>query len=301
MKFMLTNCVYTTVVVDDLLHLVDECLAFCVVDQGGLTVVHLVVRRVVVSGVAPRAPLALGHHRQHEVGVDVADPVPQCHVEIGVAGACFRVTVVAGLDRERGRGVAAGEECERDSDLCEVVADDLELALAVEVQAVGNHHLVHHWMCRLLGGGGRHPDAVGTPGVAELVELGVGGVDIAHQGSEVLVLPWPGDVADEALDRVRVPTEDDLDDAIAIDRHRQGPLHLRVEQLAVLLLRWVGVPRDVGRLGARDLLHDDARFLGDRRRRCDRHLVDPVELARLEIGEHGIFVGVVDESDRVDV
>ena len=119
-------------------------------------------------------------------------------------------------------------------------------------------------------------------------------------GPEVLVLV-ERDLAGQALDLVRVAVEDDLDDLVAVDAHREGLLHLRIEELSVLVLVRVRVPRDVRRLRARDLLDDDVRVLLEDVDRVERHLVDPVDLARLHVRDHRVRVRVVGERDRLDV
>ena len=95
----------------------------------------------------------------------------------------------------------------------------------------------------------------------------------------------------------RVAREDDVDDLVAVDAHRERPLHRRVEELAVLRLRRVRVPGDVGRLGARDRGHDGLAALLHGVDRLERHLVGPVELAALEVGDHRVGVRVVRQRD----
>ena len=101
--------------------------------------------------------------------------------------------------------------------------------------------------------------------------------------------------------RRRVAVEDDLDDPLAVDAHRERLLHLRVEELPVLRLARVRVPGDVRRLGARHLVDDDVVVLLEDVDGVERHLVDPVEVALLELGDHRVGVREVRERDRLGV
>ena len=158
----------------------------------------------------------------------------------------------------------------------------VERAVDVEVGRGRREDLVLHRMRRLRVRAGRRrhdPDAVRAPLVPEPVERRVGRGAVVRERAEVRVLELAGDVADDALDLGRVAGEDDVDDLVAVDAHRERLLHRRVEQLAVLRLGRVRVPGDVGRLGAGNRRHHGVRRLLHRVDGLERHLVGPVDVA----------------------
>ena len=67
------------------------------------------------------------------------------------------------------------------------------------------------------------------------------------------------------------------------------------------VLSRVGVPRDVGGLGARHDVQVQVRLLLDVVDRLERHLVDPLQRALLEVGDHRVRVRVELEHDGVGV
>ena len=108
-------------------------------------------------------------------------------------------------------------------------------------------------------------------------------------------------MAGEALDRVGVAVEDHLDDLFAVDAHRERLLHLRVEQLAVLGLRGFEFHVMFVVSAPGTWFDDEVRVLLEGVDRAERNLVDPVELAALQVRDHRVGVRVVGERDRLGV
>ena len=190
-----------------------------------------------------------------------------------------------------------------DAELRQALLHDLEHPGAVEVGRGRGDDLVAHRMggLRVLAARRRRDaDAVRASLVAELVERLVRRRAVVLRRPEVRVLERR-DVPDEALDLRRVAAEDDLDHLVAVDAHRERLLHARVEELAVLELPRVRVPRDVRDLAARPLVHLHALALLDRVHGVEGHLVDPVEVAPPQVGDHRVGVRVVRQRDRVGV
>ncbi len=151
------------------------------------------------------------------------------------------------------------------------------------------------------GGRRRDPGPVGAALVAQVVEHLVAGLAVVLERPQVRVLHRPGDVADEALDEGGVAVEHDLDDALTVDAHRERLLHLRVEELPVLRLARVRVPGDVRGLGSGNLVDDEAVVVLQDLHGVERDLVDPVEVALTQLGDHRVRVGEVRERDGLGV
>ena len=162
--------------------------------------------------------------------------------------------------------------------------------------------LVLHLVRRLrvlAGRRGCDADAVRALRVAELVEHLVARGAVVLERARGSCSRTSEIVPGEALDLVRVAVEDDLDDLVAVDAHRERLLHLRIEELAVLRLVRVRVPGDVRRLGARNLLTTMFVVLLEDVDRVERHLVDPVEPGLTSVGDHRVRVRVVRQRDRL--
>ena len=171
----------------------------------------------------------------------------------------LRVAVLVRLERVCRRRVAAHLGRDLDARLGEALLHDLSERSTLKSVDVGQmiSYFIGCASCAYW------PVVAGRPGsrprlrVAELVEHPVPLLAVVLERPEVRVLHLAGDVSGEALDERRIAVEDDSDDPLAVDAHGERLLHLRVEQLLVLRLTRIRVPRDVRRLGPRYLVDDE--------------------------------------------
>ena len=95
----------------------------------------------------------------------------------------------------------------------------------------------------------------------------------------------------------RVAREDDVDDLIAVDAHRERLLHRRLQQLPVLRLRRVRVPGDVGRLRARNGCTTTFSAFLTASTALNGTWSAQSMFVRLEVGDHRVGVRVVRQRD----
>ncbi len=136
--------------------------------------------------------------------------------------------------------------------------------------------------------------------VSEVVEHLVRRVAVVLERADVRILERR-DVADDAVDECRVSAEDHVDDLLTVDAHRERLLDLGVEKLSIHRFPRIRVPGDVRGLGAGNLVQNDVVVLLEDVDRVERHLVDPVDVPVLQVGDDGVRVRVVRERDGLGI